>query len=257
VGSSEQVQVSLSGEQTRALLTEVGPAYHAQLQDVLLAGLALGYARWSGESQLRVAVEGHGREQEVVGEVDVSRTVGWFTTIYPVLLEVAAGAAAGAAVKRVKEQVRRVPGAGLGYGVLRWLSAGGGALAGAQEAEVSFNYLGQLDQVLTGSGLFLGLAPESSGSDRPGEERREYVLEVGGSVVGGRLQLHAAYSGQVLRRERVEELLQQVKQVLVDVIDQRADAHADSFTPSDFPEAELSQEDLDQLVAELSEVTCI
>jgi non-ribosomal peptide synthase protein (TIGR01720 family) len=129
------------------------------------------------------------------------------------------------------------------------LGGGGGAVG---SAEISFNYLGQLDQVLTGSELFAGVGRENSGWGRAAEECREYVLDIGGSVVGGRLQLQLVYSGRVLRRERVAELGRQVQAALEELIEARAGAETNIFTPSDFPEAKLSQAELDQLVAELA-----
>jgi amino acid adenylation domain-containing protein/non-ribosomal peptide synthase protein (TIGR01720 family) len=264
VGEAGQVEVGLGAEQTRTLLTEACGAYRAQAQEVLLAAFALGYARWSGAGRLRVEVEGHGREPEVLaagvggavaggGALDLTRTVGWFTALYPVLLEVGARAGAVEAVKEVKGRLRAVPGAGVGYGALRWMGAdetARAALAGG--AEISFNYLGQLDQVLTGSGLFAGVGAEGGGRERGADERREYLLEVVASVVGGRLRVRVEYAAGVLGRWRVEALGRELEAALVEIIGGRAEAEAGGLTPSDFPEAELSQEDLDQLVAELS-----
>jgi non-ribosomal peptide synthase protein (TIGR01720 family) len=117
---------------------------------------------------------------------------------------------------------------------------------------MSFNYLGQLDQVLSGSEM-LGVCGEGSGRQRGDGEEREYVMEMGGSVVEGRLRLQWSYSRRVEERERVEELGRRVMEVLEEVIEGRGSAEEMVFTPSDFPEARLSQEELDQLVAELSD----
>ena len=105
---------------------------------------------------LLVDLEGHGRE-ELGEEVDVSRTVGWFTTMYPVRLEIKAGSSSGAALKGIKEQLRGIPQRGIGYGLLRYMRGTEEeqkTLQGASAAQVSFNYLGQVDQVLTERGAW-------------------------------------------------------------------------------------------------------
>src|SRR6185369_5011032 len=168
------VRQVLSADDTRALLQDVPGIYHTQIQEVLLTALAETLSCWSGVQRVVVEVEGHGRE-ELHRPVDVTRTVGWFTTIYPVVLETAAVASTGERLKQIKEQVRRVPKHGIGYGVLRYLKR---TLDGGAEGEISFNYLGQFDQVLVEDGL-LGAAAESSGEAHSAEGERLYKVEVG------------------------------------------------------------------------------
>ena len=118
---AQTLSVELSRELTAALLQEVPAVYRTQINDVLLTALLQAYARWSGRRRLLVDLEGHGRE-ELFDDVDLSRTVGWFTTLYPVLLEVPASAGPGQALQAVKGQLRRVPQRGLGYGLLCYLT---------------------------------------------------------------------------------------------------------------------------------------
>ncbi|HEX2094108.1 MAG TPA: condensation domain-containing protein, partial [Longimicrobiaceae bacterium] len=162
--SARTVSVELGETETRALLQEAPRAYRAQADDVLLTALARTLAPWTGDGRLLVNLEGHGREDLFPG-VDLSRTVGWFTTLYPVLLDVRGAEDEGAALKRVKEQMRAVPGRGIGYGALRYLSADPevrARLAALPEPEVHFEYLGQFDGVLAGDSL-LRVAPEPAG----------------------------------------------------------------------------------------------
>src|SRR6185369_504086 len=114
------VAVSLSTEETQALLKEVPGIYHTQIDDVLLAAVAEGLAGWTGETACLIEMEDHGRE-EIIDGVDLSRTVGWFTSIYPVLLELSE-TDAGATLKSIKEQLRAIPQRGIGYGLLRYMS---------------------------------------------------------------------------------------------------------------------------------------
>src|SRR6185437_5988029 len=147
------VTVALPAAQTAPLLTSVPAAFHAGVNDILLAGLAVAVAEWRGAGgAVLVDVEGHGREQ-ITGDADVSRTVGWFTSVVPVRLDPgparypgvrAGGPDAGQAVKQVKEQLRATPGDGLGYGLLRYLNPGTGpALAALPAPQIGFNYLGR------------------------------------------------------------------------------------------------------------------
>src|SRR5204862_6042261 len=115
VASEDSVWVALTEEETKALLTQVPAAYHTQINDLLLGALAQAISSWTGERALLVDLEGHGREA-LFEEVDLSRTVGWFTSMYPVLLELPASQDAGAAIKSVKEQLRATPNRGIGYG---------------------------------------------------------------------------------------------------------------------------------------------
>src|SRR5205085_2616916 len=114
--------------------------------DLLLCALSQALARWTGERRVRVELEGHGREALFEG-VDLSRTVGWFTSLYPVLLEVPPSDEVGEALKSIKEQLRQVPQHGIGYGVLRYLAEEDvrQQLVGLPEAQVSFNYHGHFE----------------------------------------------------------------------------------------------------------------
>ncbi|MBI1924147.1 amino acid adenylation domain-containing protein [Candidatus Poribacteria bacterium] len=207
IASAQAVSVSLNAEETRALLQEVPSAYNTQMNDVLLCALVQAFARWTGERSLLVDLEGHGREN-LFFDVDLSRTVGWFTTIFPVLLELGAVDHPGEALKWVKEQLRRLPNQGIGYGLLRYLSSDAATrrkLQALPQAEVIFNYMGQFDPVLS---EFPGWEPakESAGPTRSPQESRRYLLEIDGFVVDSRLQLDWRYSENVHQRVTVEGL---------------------------------------------------
>ena len=118
--TSRLVAISLPREETRLLLHEVPKAYRTQINDVLLTALAQAFTSWTGQQALLIDMEGHGREP-VFDDVDLSRTVGWFTSVYPVLIDLGGTKGVGEALRSVKEQLRRIPARGLGYGVLRYL----------------------------------------------------------------------------------------------------------------------------------------
>ncbi|MFL9458755.1 condensation domain-containing protein [Tolypothrix bouteillei VB521301_2] len=119
--SSATVSLSLNEEQTRALLQDVPSVYNTQINDVLLTALIQSFAQWTGERSLLVDLEGHGRE-DLFEDVDLSRTVGWFTTLFPIYLQLEEVDRPGETLKSVKEQLRRIPNRGIGYGILRYLN---------------------------------------------------------------------------------------------------------------------------------------
>ena len=247
VASAGHVVVALSEEQTRALLQEVPPVYHTQINDVLLTALVQSFRRWTGAGSLLLDLEGHGRE-ELFAEVDLSRTVGWFTSLFPVCLELGAEPP-GEALKAVKEQLRRIPNKGIAYGVLRYLYPEAEVRAVLQALpppEISFNYLGQLDQALSESSLFRP-ARESSGPPQSPLGRRPHLLNVNGWVAEGRLHLQWSYSQRVHRGATVEQLAQAFLEALEAVIVHCRSPEAGGFTPSDFPLARLEAQTLNKL----------
>jgi amino acid adenylation domain-containing protein/non-ribosomal peptide synthase protein (TIGR01720 family) len=245
VGSTRSVFVELTEEETQALLQDVPAVYRTQVTDVLLAGVLEAFWKWTGRDRLLIDVEGHGREDLFEG-VDLSRTVGWFTTIYPLGLERAAGGA-GAALKGVKEQVRAIPGAGLGYGVLRYLDEVRADLPASSRAEMSFNYLGQFDQVL-GESSFFGLARESPGESLSSQGRRPYLVGITGAVSGGRLGVAFTYSEAFHRRSTIEGFANGFAEALRGLVAHCESPDAGSYTPSDFPLARLDQAGLDRVL---------
>ncbi|MEW5929719.1 MAG: amino acid adenylation domain-containing protein, partial [Gemmatimonadota bacterium] len=248
LATARSVAVSLSAGETRALLQEVPAAYRTQVGDVLLCALATALAGWTGEERSLVQLEGHGRE-EVFPDVDLARTVGWFTTLYPVLLDLRGAHGPGERLKAVKEQLRAVPGRGLGYGALRYLGSAPAreALSGLPAARVHFEYHGQLDGSVSGESLF-GLAPESPGPATSPAAEREHVLAVSGGVVDGALALQWSYSGALHRRETVEALAGRFLAALRELVAHCAAPGAGGYTPSDFALSGLGAGELEELL---------
>ena len=232
----------------QALLRQVPRAYRTQINDVLLTALAQAFAQWTGQDALLVDLEGHGRE-DIFDEINLSRTVGWFTSVFPVRLDLEEAQEPEKALKLVKEQLHRIPHRGINYGVLRYLSESA-QLWDLPQSEVIFNYLGQLDQVLSESPVF-ELAPESKGPHQSPRGKRRYLLEINGSIRGGQLQLDWTYSENVHRRSTIERLAQEFLKKLRAIIAHCQSPEAGGYTPSDFPDVELTQEKLDKALAEI------
>jgi len=250
--SAQSVLVRLSAEETGALLHEVPGTYRTQINDALLAALAEAFGRWMDAPYLLIEVEGHGRE-EGIGNVDLSRTLGWFTVTYPVALELDQGDDVGERLKRVKEQTRAIPGRGVGYGVLRYLSEEAAAkrLDEFSRPEVSFNYLGQLDAALDAAAGFR-IAPESPGATRSRAAPRSHLLEIEASISDGQLQCGFHYSENMHRQETIEQLAEGYLAGLRKVIAHCRAEGVKGATPSDFPEARLNQSELNRFLSMIS-----
>jgi len=224
---SSPVTSELDGDLTRALLLESSQAHQTRADELLLAALALGCERAAGRSALWLELEGHGREP-IFDDVDLSRTVGWFTTLYPVLLDLGGVAGEGddplgSVVETVRDQLRAVPHAGIGFGLLHDLAGDGELrerLRALPPAPLRFNYLGQVD----------GLAPaDGDGGDAPAiRPSREWAapagetprgLAVDGMVTGGRLRLKWSFDPRRTSRGEVERLASACLEALSEVIE--------------------------------------
>jgi len=256
VASSARVHIELDCDQTSALLREVPATYRTRIDDVLLTAIVHACAHWTGSRSLCIDLESHGRpdgqsEEGSFDELDLSRTVGWFTSIFPACLTLE-GDSLGEALKGIKEQLRQVPNRGIGYGAIRYLSPDAalrGELAKLPKPPISFNYLGILDDLV--SEPILGVAVENVGDDEARTNRRLYLLDLLAQVKDGRLQVEIIYSNAVHRRATIEKFALDILEKLQQLIAHCLSPNTGGFTPSDFPEAGLNQQELDRLVADL------
>jgi non-ribosomal peptide synthase protein (TIGR01720 family) len=193
--------VELTAEETDALLRGAPAVFRTRINDVLLAALAWSLSRWTGSERVVVDLEGHGREDVFDDAVDLSRTVGWFTTVYPVALEVPEGGWRDL-VKSVRRQLRAVPGNGFGYGALRYL---GGLPAAGPAPQVAFNYLGQFDSRSADETATLYRAVHTSiGAEHDPADRAEHLIDVVGETGEGRLAFTWYYQADILDGAAVE-----------------------------------------------------
>jgi amino acid adenylation domain-containing protein/non-ribosomal peptide synthase protein (TIGR01720 family) len=248
VGDEATVSFELTVEETTDLLQTLPSVYHSRIDDALLSALVRAFAGWTGSPRLRVDLEGHGREP-LFDDLDVSRTVGWFTSLYPVILE-AGDADAGAALVNVKERLRAVPGRGIGYGLLRYGGAAG-LLETAPAAEVLFNYLGQAGATSEESALFR-VSMASTGPCKSPRGQRTHSLEVAGLVTDGRLRVTLTYGSRTHRRETMERLAAAYAGALRQLI-QHGQESEEVFTPSDFAKARLDARSFAKVAALLAE----
>jgi amino acid adenylation domain-containing protein/non-ribosomal peptide synthase protein (TIGR01720 family) len=250
--SARTVSVALSADETSALLQDVPVAYRTQINEVLLSALVRALAPWTGSPALLLDLEGHGRE-EILDGLDLSRTVGWFTTIFPVHVEGGNAETPAETIRLVKERLRAIPDRGIGYGLLRYASGDSviaDQLRALPQAQVRFNYLGRVDRPVREAPLFR-VVNASIGPSQSSSFPRTYLLNVIGSIKGGELHLDWTYSAALHARETVERLARNYVEQLRLVIAGRHAPDAVSVTPSDFPTARLSQEDLAKVLSRM------
>ncbi|MFI9009949.1 non-ribosomal peptide synthase/polyketide synthase [Actinosynnema sp. NPDC053489] len=246
-GTVRGVSAELDAATTRALLQDVPGVYRTRVNDVLLSALGRVLVEWTGRERVVVDLEGHGRDGDFLDGVDLSRTVGWFTSVFPVALEVPGTGDWGSTLKSVKEQLRAVPRKGIGHGALRYLRGTGTGTDAAGHPAVAFNYLGQFDQAAGGTVFRTvdGLAADAA-PDTP----RPHLLDVVGAVEDKRLKLTWYFSDRVHDESTVRVLAERMAGALREIVAHCARPDAGGRTPSDFPLAGLDQAGVDRLVGD-------
>ena len=265
------VTVTLSTAVTRDVLTTLPRAFHTNVDDALVAGLALALTRWRRDhggpcAETLLTVESHGRHDTVLPGADLTRTVGWLTTTYPVRLDLsgtdiddafAAGPAAATAVKTVKEQLRRVPGHGIGYGLLRYLDpATARVLSALPTPQVSFNYLGRFD-TLPASARDAGWLPAGDNLSAGGVQNPDApvaaVLGINAVTTdtpgGPALTAVADYPAGLLTSAEVTDLMGLWCDAVTALAAYAARPGAGGLTPSDLDLVDLDQAAIDRLEA--------
>ncbi len=246
VGESDELRITLSQEDTDLLLTKVHNAYNTKADDIILTAVALTMRDYHGRDKTLIALEGHGREN-INGNLDISRTVGWFTSLYPAVLEVKSGADIGHQIKSVKECLHTIPNHGFGFGILRYLTGRDRKKAEdfSINPRIAYNNLGQLDMELQ-DGLF-EICNESIGRARSENMPRLYDLEFGITIVNNRLNICIDFSRNRFARESILSMLQKIDGYLHEIIQHCLNKDAGEVTPSDLTYKELAMDDLDSL----------
>jgi amino acid adenylation domain-containing protein/non-ribosomal peptide synthase protein (TIGR01720 family) len=254
VAAMERVSVELDPEATRSLLREASAVYRMRADEVLLTALASTLAEWTGRSASVISLENHGRE--ALGDaIDVSRTVGWFTSLYPFRLEVLPSSGPREQLIAVKESLRAVPHHGTGFGLLSRLNADPAVtaeLAALPRPELCFNYLGQTDHTLGPDAPF-GLLDVPVGPDLSPRGYRVHLIDINALVTDGRLRIHWLFSNRVHSRVTIERLAERFVAHVRALLSHCLSAESGAPTPSDFTHVQLEASELDALLADLAD----
>ncbi len=206
-------------------------AYRTEINDILLTALVLAIGDWTGSYDLSLSLEGHGRE-DVIKDIDLSRTIGWFTSIFPVHLRLENPNDLGEAIKTVKEDLRRIPHKGIGYGILSSL-AQEPSLSNVSHPSLSFNYLGQWDNTLKSESLFT-FSQESAGQSVSEKNAPAHLLDINSEVRHGILHLSWSYSRNHYHDQTIEKVTHAFTKRLKQLIQHCSQDNTFGYTPSDF-----------------------
>ncbi|CAN2253789.1 surfactin non-ribosomal peptide synthetase SrfAA [Bacillus vallismortis] len=244
---TKTIEFSLTAEETEQLTTKAHEAYHTEMNDMLLTAFGLAMKEWTGQDRVSVHLEGHGRE-EIIEDLVISRTVGWFTSMYPMVLDMKHADDLGYQLKKMKEDIRHVPNKGVGYGILRYLTAPEHKedVAFSIQPDVSFNYLGQFDD-MSDAGLFKRSELPSGQSLSP-ETEKPNALDVVGYIENGKLTMSLAYHSLEFHEKTIQTFSDSFKAHLLRIIQHCLSQDGTELTPSDLGDDDLTLDELDKLM---------
>jgi amino acid adenylation domain-containing protein/non-ribosomal peptide synthase protein (TIGR01720 family) len=249
VGDSELIKITLSQEQTEKLLSQVNKTYSTEIKDILLTSLGLAFKDWSGIEKVLINLESHGREHSLL-DVDIKRTVGWFTSVYPVILDFIQTGNLSNHIRRTKETLRHVPNKGVGYGVLRYLkpSESNEEIILIKQPEVSFKYLEQFDQNINTETFQLSRI--SLGSSVSKDLERSYSIDIVGVVEDGKLSITFNYNKYEYNKNTIQKLSNSFNKNLKDIIEHCITKEEVQITPSDTTAKSIDLEEFDKILRE-------
>lgn len=252
-GNAKELSMTLSETETADLLKNVNRAFNTEINDILLAALGLTLTDWTGENKILLELEGHGRITPIKN-IDISRTIGWFTNVYPVILDMENREDPSHLIKKVKEDLRRIPNQGIGFGVIKYLAPESirEAFNADRKPEICFNYLGQFDNDLQ-TDIF-GISHLSPGLLISPELERDYALEFNGLISDGKLRFSIRYNQDEYREHTMRKLIENYQTQLLNLIHFCMGRDETELTPTDLGYSKLSIEQLADLTGELEDL---
>ncbi|WP_145625238.1 bacitracin non-ribosomal peptide synthetase BacC, partial [Bacillus paralicheniformis] len=241
--NSTTLSIKLGKEATADLLRNTNRAYNTEINDILLTALLTGAKDITGENKLKVMMEGHGREDILEG-VDITRTIGWFTTMYPVLLDAGEEKALSQHIKMVKETLRKIPNKGIGYGLLKYMAEDPDFI-NEEKARISFNYLGEIDADMN-RGEFSG-SSFSEGESIGGKIARSHSIEINAIVIHHELVIHTTFNQMEYEKDTISRLNHQLKERLEQIIKHCTQQTESERTPSDYGDTNISLDELEEI----------
>lgn len=250
VGKREKITDALSSDYTDKLLKDVHRPFQTQINEILLIALARSVYNWISENKVSVILEGHGRE-DIFENIDISRTVGWFTSLFPVNLEISTEAQLSEQILFLKEKIRNIPNKGVGYGILRNIYMPSNA-NGEVEPNIKFNYLGQFEENI---GLDMKMIDPPYLLDNR-ENLSEVSLSIVSIVIDQKFTFTFEFNTNVFSENEVSHLVKLYKLELINIIDYCTSMDSRYFSPSDFTYNQLSVDELNEISSLLGEIEC-
>lgn len=252
---SNNINMFLSEEDTTNLLGKVHHAYNTEIRDILLTALGLAIKEWTGEEQSIIHLEGHGRE-EILRNVNINRTVGWFTSRFPLFIDLSTSEDAltydkylSYCIKNIKETLRNVPNKGVGYGVLKYLTNSelNILISSNINPEINFNYLGQF-KTEKQSEVFEISSFDTVQAISPNLER-QFAIDINGMIIENQLCLIFNYNKHQFNLTTIDNFADIFKRNLEDIIYHCINKNEKELTPTDVGNKELSIEELEDITS--------
>lgn len=252
VGNSELLTSIFAEEETEKLLRQVNQAYNTEINDILLTSLGLAIKDWSGIDKVLINLEGHGREQDLLN-INIARTVGWFTSIYPVILDLSRTDDLSQQIISIKENFRQIPNKGIGYGILRYLTPqeAKGSIVLNRKPEIIFNYLGQFDQSINKDEFQSSRL--SSGNTVSQQAERSYTIEINGVIVDGKLSITFDYNKNEYDKTTIQKLANSFNKHLKSIIEHCITKEEAQITPSDTSVRKFDLKEFNNILNEFEE----
>lgn len=244
--------MSFSPENTKNLLTKCNEAYNTEINDLLLSALAMAFNNWTGSKSVMINLESHGRE-ELFKDIDITRTIGWFTAEYPVVLEIKKAEEVSYTIKTIKETLRRVPKNGIGYGILKYLNNEvGNDLKYGCKPQISFNYLGDFEEEI--SSKQFAISDISSGMDMSENLEREYMLDITGIIIDKKLNMKVEFNKKQFSETTIGHFLNKYMRCLEEIVLHCLKKDDTELTPDDVGYNDISIEEFEDLVSEVADL---
>ena len=248
--SATRLSISLTPEETSHLTGDANKSFNTSINDLLLSALAISYGRLTGNSKLLIDLEGHGRD-DLFEDADISNTIGWFTSIYPVLLEAQQSEDIPSVIKSVKETLNSISPEGINFGMLKYLRDDLQMdRLNKIQPRIIFNYLGQFREEIAPGGWTFDT--DSLNLETGGEELRQHLIEMNSMIASSRLVMNIEYSKNIHDEQFIKSFADQYLSALRDVLNHCMNADSVSFTASDFSDSGLNQQELDDLLTNLN-----
>ncbi len=245
----EAVSITFTSDETNDLLKNIHNTYHTKIEDILLAGLGMALKSWNGNDKALIALEGHGREELLQG-LPIARTVGWFTSLYPVLLDMGSVNKLSYYLRMIKENLRKIPNGGIEFGLYQYIRNRGEEEQSFEslEPEIMFNYLGQFDKELVSD--YFEVAQQSCGKEVSPEGTPWYALDINCITIDGALKVTASFDKNEYKSETISNLMEAYKACLQEIILHCKTQKQELGSPADF-KLDMPLESFDKLTESL------